>query len=161
MSALLRASAAALLLCLAACTAKPPPCPFHGPGDRAPSAGCLSLVHGQMLVVEGWDGRVSPPGGHTRVDESAQCAAHREAWEEAGLDLEVGGLVHTFETGFNLYRCDIHPGSGAIDPHAFTEVKRAYWLPVADFERVEWRFPRQGRELMRLIQSSEPGAASH
>ncbi|MBN7797516.1 NUDIX hydrolase [Parahaliea mediterranea] len=144
-------TACALLLLLAGCVAEPPPCTYTGKPDRAPSAGCLTVVHGQMLVIEGWNGRVSPPGGHTEPGESAQCAAQREAWEEAGLDLRVGRLVHTFDTGFNLYECAIHPDTGTIDPHAITEVRRAYWLPLADFGRVRWRFPEQGRELMDII----------
>jgi 8-oxo-dGTP diphosphatase len=137
-------------LLLGAC-ASPPPCPPILAPDSAPSAGCLVLVHGRMLVVENLRGKVSPPGGKTEPGESAQCAAHREAWEETGLDVLPGPLLHTFDTGFNLYQCGIHAQSGQIGPHAPDEVRRAYWLRVEDFGTVEWRFPGQDEELHTLL----------
>jgi len=156
----LRLGIVSVLLTTPACRAKLPPCPVVEAPQRALSAGCLTLVHGQLLVVEGWNGRVSPPGGTVEAGESAQCAAHRETWEETGLDVRPAGLLHTFATGFNLYRCDLYSDSGALDSQAITEVRRAYWLPLSDVDAVEWRFPQQGKELLALIQATEPEASS-
>jgi 8-oxo-dGTP diphosphatase len=127
------------------------PCPSVDAPDSAPSAGCLVLVHGRVLVVEDARGRVSPPGGKTRPWESAQCAAHRESWEETGLNLQPGPLLHTFATGFKLYQCGLHPASGVIIPRAPAEVVRAYWLPLAEFGSVSWRFPGQDEQLHALL----------
>lgn len=140
-----------LLLLLVAGCAAPPPCPLSGPGDVALSAGCLVMVHGKILVVENHAGLVGPPGGKREAGESAQCTAHRETWEETGLEALPVDLLHTFDTGFNLYRCELHADSGVLAPHAPTEVRRAYWLPEADFARVNWRFPGQDRELLLLL----------
>jgi 8-oxo-dGTP pyrophosphatase MutT (NUDIX family) len=146
----------ALLSCLllAACAATPPPCPYEGPPDTAPSAGCLAIIHGRLLVVSNADGLTGPPGGSAHDNESAQCAAHRETFEETGLDLLPRQLLRTFDTGFNLYYCEIHSGSGAIEPRSFFEVQRAYWLPLEDFGRVEWRFPGQGQELEQMLRAA-------
>ena len=71
--------------------------------------------------------------------------------EETGLDLLPRQLLRTFDTGFNLYYCEIHSGSGSIEPRSFFEVQRAYWLPLEDFGRVDWRFPGQGQELEQML----------
>ena len=86
--------------------------------------------------------------------EPAQCTAHRETFEETGLDLLPRQLLRTFDTGFNLYYGEIHAGSGAIQPRSFFEVQRAYWLPLEDFGRVEWRFPGQGQELEQMFRAA-------
>ena len=104
-----------------------------------------------MLVVENLRGRLSPPGGRVRDGESAQCAAHRETFEETGLDLLPGPLAATFDTGFHLYFCGLHAGTGTIEPRARTEVKKAYWLMVQDVDQVSWRFPGQGEILRELL----------
>jgi 8-oxo-dGTP pyrophosphatase MutT (NUDIX family) len=141
------------LLMLTACSSSnsAPPCPFTGQGDQAPSAGCLVVIHGKILVVESTYGGLTPPGGKTTRGEPAQCAAHRETWEETGLNLMPGELVHVFETGFHLYRCQIHAESGAVELGPLREVKSWSWLLVEDFDKVEWRYPGQGEELHRLI----------
>ena len=72
----MRLMALGLALLLQACSnAAPPPCPYTGEPENAPSAGCLVLVHGRILLVENLRGRVSPPGGLSRAGESAQCSA--------------------------------------------------------------------------------------
>ena len=142
-----------LLLCLslAACASRDiPPCPFEGKPDYAPSAGCLTVVHGRILVVEAREGGLTPPGGKSLNGESAQCTAHRETFEETGLDLIPRDLVSTFDTGFNLYYCEIHAGSGGIDTD-FMEVRRGFWLPIEEFDQVRWRYPGQGEILGELL----------
>ena len=128
-----------------------PPCPFSGEADNAPSAGCLVLVHGKILVVESTYGGVTPPGGKATKGESAQCAAHRETWEETGLDLMPGELVHVFDTGFHLYYCHIHADSGMVELGPAREVKGWYWLSIDDFDKVEWRYVGEGQILRHLL----------
>lgn len=143
---------ALVLLLLSGCAAsQPPPCPYGGAPQYASSAGCLALVHGRILVVESAFGGITPPGGKARKGESAQCAAHRETWEETGLDLMPGQLLRVFDTGFHLYYCDIHEGSGAIEPGPLREVRRGFWLPLEEFGTVDWRFEGQGEALLEVI----------
>lgn len=144
-----------LCLVLGACSAQPDlSCSYHGEPDYAIAAGCLTVVHGKMLVVDSRTGGLTPPGGKSREGESAQCTAHRETLEETGLDLIPGELLAVFETGFHLYACDIHAGSGHIKP-AVMEVKRGFWLDLADFDSVQWRYPGQDK-IIRDILMPEP-----
>lgn len=142
-----------LLLCLllGACSAVPESnCPYKGEPDYALSAGCLTVVHGKMLVVDSRSGGLTPPGGKSRADESAQCTAYRETLEETGLDLIPGQLMAVFDTGFHLYACEIHADSGSIDP-AVMEVKRGFWLDLTDFDSVQWRFSGQDKVLREIL----------
>lgn len=132
-----------------------PPCPYEGEPDTAVSAGCLTVVHGRVLVVDSRRGGLTPPGGKTRGGESAQCAAHRETYEETGLDLLPQKLLKVFDTGFHLYYCEIHARSGLIEPGAVMEVRRGFWLPVDEFDDAQWRYPGQGEALYDLVTSPE------
>lgn len=132
-----------------------PSCPYEGEPDTAPSAGCLAVVHGRVLVVDSRKGGLTPPGGKTRPGESAQCAAHRETLEETGLNLMPRKLVKVFDTGFHLYYCEIHSRSGLIEPGAVMEVRRGFWLSPEEFSDVQWRYPGQGEALRELIASPE------
>ena len=58
--------------------------------------------------------------------------------------------MHVFDTGFHLYYCEIHAGSGRIDA-AVMEVKRGFWLDIEDFDTVKWRYPGQGEVLRKLL----------
>lgn len=147
----------AVALLPAGCGTAPqvPPCPYQGEPDFASSAGCLAYVHGRILVVESSHGGVTPPGGKTYPGESAQCAAHRETWEETGLDLMPRQLLHVFDTGFHLYYCEIHAGTGTVVLGPPREVRGWSWLPLEDFDRVKWRFPGQGEQLRRLLSGEE------
>ena len=144
---------------LAACAGKDvPPCPYTGTPDFAPSAGCLVVIHGKVLVVDSNMGGLTPPGGKVLSGESAQCAAHRETYEETGLDLTPGELLHVFDTGFHLYHCEIHRDSGLIDTDSL-EVRGWHWLSVQDFQSATWRYPGQGKILWKLLMG-EPASGS-
>ena len=144
-----------LLLASACSDSGVPQCPYEGKGDNALSAGCLAVVHGRVLVVDSRKGGLTPPGGKTMPGESAQCAAHRETFEETGLDLMPRKLLKVFDTGFHLYYCEIHAGSGLIEPGAAVEVRRGFWLSLEEFDDVQWRYPGQGEALRELINSPE------
>ena len=148
------------LLLLAACQAASEPkraCPYQGEPDEAPSAGCLVVVHGKMLVVDSRRGGLTPPGGKVKKGESAQCTAHRETLEETGLDLNPGELLKVFDTGFHLYACEIHAESGSIDA-AILEVKRSFWLDLDDFDAVQWRYPGQEKILREILMPDSASA---
>jgi 8-oxo-dGTP pyrophosphatase MutT (NUDIX family) len=139
-----------LMLNLQACGGQAPPCPYNGEPRFAPSAGCLVLEGNSVLVVENFEGRISPPGGASRDSESAQCTAYRETWEETGLRLQPREHLATFDTGFHVYRCERNTGSGEIDPPPRLEVRRAFYLPLDSFDEWEWRFPGQDELLSDL-----------
>ena len=140
--------ALALPLCVVACAGESPPCPFSEHTDRAPSAGCFAVSERGLLLIQDITGKISIPGGSSLHDESAQCTAFRETWEETGLSLRPRQLLTIFDTGFYLYRCERHAGSGEIDPPLPLEVRDAFYLPAARFEEFQWRFEEQ-RELLK------------
>jgi 8-oxo-dGTP pyrophosphatase MutT (NUDIX family) len=129
-----------------------PPCPGFGSEQRASSAGCLAIKDGKLLVVQDFNGRISPPGGNARDGESAQCTAFRETWEETGLQLAPGRLLEVFDTGFHLYHCEHHPASGDIDPPPRLEVSDVFYLASTAFGDYEWRYPEQQAVMERLLQ---------
>jgi 8-oxo-dGTP pyrophosphatase MutT (NUDIX family) len=128
-----------------------PPCPAPDDSATAPSAGCLAIRDGKLLVVEDLRGGINLPGGKSTNGESARCTAHRETWEETGLDVTVGELLYTMDTGFLLYACHFHPDSGVISPPPRLEIKRAFLLKPAEFSRHQWRFPGQQAVLLNLV----------
>lgn len=147
------------LLAATGCTEESPVCPYTGQADHAPSAGCFVAGSEGLLLVQAFNGKLSPPGGSSQPGESAQCTAFRETWEETGLRLQPRELLQVFATGFHLYRCEHDESSGEIDPPPRFEVRAAFYLPAAEFDAHEWRYPGQQlvlRELMHSTDSNRP-----
>ena len=130
-------------LILMSCQWSAPPCPDTSAQAPALSAGCLVVIDGSLLVVTERSGKISIPGGSSKDAESPRCTAHRETWEETGLNLQPAELIQVFDTGFHLYECVVHAESGEISPPLRFEVRNAFWLPLAEFSSHEWRFPEQ------------------
>jgi 8-oxo-dGTP pyrophosphatase MutT (NUDIX family) len=141
----------AVLFSLGACAQDAPPCNFIGTPDLALSAGCFAVSDEGLLLVQGLNGKVSPPGGSSEPGESAQCTAFRETWEETGLRLHPRELLRVFDTGFHLYRCERDSHSGAIDPPARLEVRAAFYLPAGRFDSYEWRYTDQKSLLEAML----------
>ena len=65
------------------------------------AAGCLVRQGDRMLVVRHrFGGKLGVPAGRATSGENAQCVAHRETWEETGVDVVVHGLLRRFGNGF-------------------------------------------------------------
>ncbi len=137
-----------LVTLLAACEDGEMACPLADPDEVAASAGCFSVENGGLLLVRGFNGKVSLPGGSSEPGETARCTAFRETWEETGLRLLPGELLAVFDTGFHLYRCERDDGSGEIDPPLRLEVREVFYLSIDRFFDYEWRFAEQ-RDLLR------------
>ncbi len=131
-----------------------PVCPYRGEPDYGPSAGCLATVNDRLLLVEMSSGAMSPPGGRSWPGESAQCTAHRETWEETGLDLMPVQLLDVFDTGFHLYRCEYYRNYDPLNVLP-SEVRRAVWLPLRELDSVRWRFAGQGPVLRALAEQGD------
>ena len=74
------------------------------------------------------------------------------------MELPVGPLLATFDTGFNLYSCTRGPESGDIDPPPRMEVKGAFYISADEFDQQEWRYPGQSGRLQEMLrrESSQP-----
>lgn len=131
-----------------------PPCPDDSNDTPVKSAGCIVIKQQQLLVMEGIFSAISIPGGSGEADETPRCSAHRETWEETGLNVTPEQLVRKFDNGFHLYRCYLTPESGKIDPPFKLEVKRAFWLSPQDFDQYQWRYPAQKQWLRQYMQNN-------
>jgi 8-oxo-dGTP diphosphatase len=66
-----------------------------------PCVGVVAVEDGALLLIRRRNppsaGRWTLPGGRVEPGETLRAAARREALEETGLDLEIGGLLGTAE----------------------------------------------------------------
>ena len=129
-----------------------PPCTFDGMGLHAPSAGCLVVDQGQVLLVEIPGGTYGPPGGSTDNGESAQCAAERETYEETGVIAKAGELAMEFDNGFHLFWCESLSGRD-IEIARPLEIMSANWYSPEGFTQLRWRYPRQGITVYELMKA--------
>jgi 8-oxo-dGTP pyrophosphatase MutT (NUDIX family) len=147
----LRAACLVVASAVAGCNQTAPTCPDERKTPIAPSAGCFHLDGQSLLVVKQLNGKISIPGGNADARESARCTAHRETWEETGLNLQPAKLITVFDTGFHLFQCDRHIDSGEIDPPPRIEVRSAFYLPASEFDAVQWRYTEQAALFKRLV----------
>ena len=149
----------------------PPPCNTVQklPDSRVGAAGCL-IVDGQhaLLIRDRLSGQLGLPGGSANRGERAQCTAHRETWEETGLDVVVGDYLTWLDTDFYVYRCharDVEPVAPLSVPDgSWAEVMEILWVRPEDFTVEDWRFPSQLQELQQIAgelaaEASAEGAA--
>lgn len=152
------AIAAALSMPFGNVSAQPPCRTAVDEPDFAFAAGCLVTQGERMLVVRHrYGGGLGVPGGRAGNGENAQCVAHRETWEETGVDVVVHDLVKRFNNGFVLYRC-VPAGDTATDADELevpatgrNEITRVIWIDPRATQASDWRFPRDYPEILRLL----------
>ena len=83
-----------------------PMCRTTAPDSQGSAAACIIRSEQQLLFIDHrLSGKLDVPGGGRREDESLPCAAHRETWEETGLNVEVGPQAGRTSHGMVLYIC--------------------------------------------------------
>lgn len=104
-------SAIFAVLTLFACSDSPPSAPMcrfvDQPAlDSATAAGCIVRVNNAVLMVRHrMTGRLDIPGGGRKNNEPLACTAHRETFEETGLNVEVGSAIGKTTNGMILFEC--------------------------------------------------------
>ena len=104
-----------IVMHLSGCNADTPVAPFcrtkhtatmnqHAP--QLKNAGCLIRFDQRILLVtHRLTGKLDIPGGMQRTDESLACTAHRETFEETGLNVEVLLPVAQTTNGMLVFSC--------------------------------------------------------
>ena len=115
-----------------------------------PSAGCLAVDNGEVLLVKIMGGTYGPPGGSVDSNESAQCGAERETWEETGVQVSAGDLAVKFDNGFHLYWCEVVSGR-QIEISRPIEIQYADWYAPELFQQLKWRYENQAEIIKALM----------
>ncbi|MBC3764852.1 NUDIX hydrolase [Neptunicella marina] len=95
---------------LLGCTQAPPATPMCRVAENTlqqtqGNAGCIVRIGSQLLTItHRLSGKLDIPGGTAQADESAQCTAHRETFEETGFNVEVGKKLGE-KDDFVFYAC--------------------------------------------------------
>jgi len=150
---ILRASIITIFLFLLGCQDEGIACRTNTLVDATGNAGCWVVSEDKLLMVKQRSGKYSFPGGTTEIGESAQCTAHRETWEETGIDVVVEGLKHQFDNGFYLFDCQAE--RTAAKPQAWAEVEDVVWVRPETIAEKNWRFPYQRAIAMQWIKSQQ------
>lgn len=99
------------------------------------AAACLIRLDFDVLLIRHrLSNKLDFPAGTINEGESAQCAAHREVWEETGLNVFVGELLTTTKSGMPVFNC--HGEDFLLSLQSTTEPP--YWatIEVAELVRV-------------------------
>lgn len=120
-------------------------CPAFETPMASANAGCLIVENHEVLMLKQWNAKWALPGGTAEAGEAAQCTALRETWEETGLKVNVGGLIHVYENGFHLFSCERQADQPKLnEKRSFTvEVLDVAWVGVEKFDGLNWRFSNQ------------------
>jgi 8-oxo-dGTP pyrophosphatase MutT (NUDIX family) len=104
-------------------------------------------------------GKLDLPGGRREGDETGQCTAHRELWEETGLDATVGRLLIERNSTF-VFDCRLPPNVDPtsdikVPPWAHIEVADIQWIDPSGQEPTDWRFPEELETLRLALDRAE------
>ncbi|MEW9798378.1 NUDIX domain-containing protein [Alteromonas sp. CYL-A6] len=106
-----------------------PACRTAQPDSPGEAAGCLIYADDEVLLIgHRLSGRLDVPGGGRNAGETLPCTAHRETFEETGLNVFVGERVGSTDNGMVLYACvaaddlAVLPARFSPPPWAQTEV---------------------------------------
>lgn len=143
-------------------SAAPPACTVMKPDYEVSfAAGCMVRFNNKLLVIRhATSGKLGYPAGFAQPGESAQCTAHRETWEETGIEVKVGNSVKRFNNGFLLYRCKLtetmDPNQTLDVPNSGTnEVSGVLWIDPNHTVASDWRFPEDYQSIIRLFNQLE------
>lgn len=79
------------------------------------NAACLIRTDDRLLLIRHrLSGKLDLPGGGKREGETLACAAHRETWEETGLNVMVADVLGTSANGLVIFHCQEQANLAAL-----------------------------------------------
>jgi 8-oxo-dGTP pyrophosphatase MutT (NUDIX family) len=147
---------ATLAAVVAGCAVEAPACRVDPAfvDERRSNSSCVVRNGDRVLaIVHRLSGKLDLPGGRRESDETGQCTAHREAWEETGLDVTVGRFLIERNSTM-LFDCRLPPGIDAtrdlpVPLWGHVEVAGIEWIDPSTQAPADWRFPEE-LETLRL-----------
>lgn len=111
------------------------------------AVGAVIVENQELLLVERVQppamGRWAVPGGKVEVGETLSEAVRREAAEEVGLDIDVGGVAWVGESigggsppDWHFVIVDFWATRVSGEPRAGDDARRVQWVPIA--ELADW-----------------------
>lgn len=115
------------------------------------NAGCLIVKDDKVLFVKlARSNKITIPGGKGKKGENSSCTAHRETFEETGLNVKVIKKILTAENGFEIFLCET---SQEIDKN----YKRKYEIKAVFYAKPEniknYKYPQQLKEIKNFLKS--------
>lgn len=114
------------------------------------NAACIVRLDDKLLTItHRLSGKLDLPGGTAQANETAQCTAHRETFEETGFNVEVGQLLAKNENNMHFYACILSGNfNGEIQRFPVPqwskgEVASIQLLDPYVIHDSQWRFPEQ------------------
>lgn len=145
-----------LLVNVTGCTTEMPPAPYCRAQQQtanpfyetqSQNAGCLiRFEHQTLLITHRLSQRLDIPGGGAQTNESLACAAHRETFEETGLNVEVLFPVAHTKHGMIIFACladdmiDINHFPRPSPSFSQTEIVQVSLYDLFDLEQESLRF---------------------
>ena len=153
----------ASLMWLVACSETTPNAPFcrysealspaskaiTGFANQQPSACLIRDGRYLLVVIHRLSNKYDLPSGQANEGESAACTAHRETFEETGLNVKVIQYVGQSNSGLQFFHCEQEAGFNAPDvapPSPFWqshEIKQVLWVDPYEINHKDWRFAEQ------------------
>ncbi|WP_343845602.1 NUDIX hydrolase [Bowmanella denitrificans] len=157
----------ACTLSLMACTPERPADPMCRVKEQTKeatpgNAACLIKIDKWLVTIgHRHSGKLDLPGGLRSGQESAQCTAHRETWEETGFNVEVGRFLGANENGFRIYACQLQGNFGhdfktfPVPEWATTEVSSIQLTDPFEIQIQQWRFEEELLLIRRLFNQAD------
>lgn len=156
LSARIRHSTFICALALVACSEQAPLPPHCRTATELPvqttyAAGCIITSNDKLLVIQHrLSGKLDIPAGGSDGQESAACTAHRETFEETGMNTFINAALGSTESGMGLYSCVQQSGFDAdrypqleVPNWSSTEVTAIFWVDPFELTHKDWRYPDQ------------------
>lgn len=119
---------------------------------RAGNAGCIILQDDKILLVKlAYNDKITIPGGTSERGEMAPCTAHRETFEETGVDVTVVRNLFVANNGFHFFLCEAKTPIDLSYSKKF-EIDHLLLIKPMNIDSNEYNYPKQLSILITLVE---------
>ena len=115
------------------------------------NAGCVIIQNNKILVAKFYGKDIyAIPGGTKKRGESAACTAHRETFEESGIDSKIIKRMFIANNGFNVFLCEAQNKINLNYSKKY-EIDGILFLPIENIDH--YRYPEQLQKIKNYLDS--------